>query len=387
MDRELRIGIDLTAHLTHPEAKSGQLVYSASIYIADILDGLCRNGHAGQITIFTYRWAETFLKTRFPGVRIVCVGNRVCDAVNSASGKNLYRKFNMNANIVRTINACDVDLVWNPFLSTRLKQREIQHRTIATVHDFIDYSKAEQAAGFRQAVISASCVMTISEYVKRDCARVFCIPEDRIIVIPNAVRVSGIREEPVPDLAPGYILDVNGFHPHKNTITLIRAFDRIGERTDCTLVLCGGGRDDGYYAELLREIETRQLKNRVRVIYQATDAQVEWLYNHARLFANPSLKEGFGRGPIEAALRCVPVLTSGETALYESTMGLLEYMTDPKSDEAMAGDLLRVLTDGVSYDMQRAKEKYLKAYAPETVAAACWETFEKAAGDARQGND
>ena len=244
MDRDLRIGIDLTAHLTHPEAKSGQLVYSASIYIADILDGLCRNGHAGQITIFTYRWAETFLKTRFPGVRIVCVGNRVCDALNSASGKNLYRKFNMNANIVRKINACDVDLVWDPFLSSSIEDREIQHRTIVTVHDLIGYSKAEKATGFRQAVISASCVMTTSEYVKRDCARAFRIPEDRIAVIPNAVQVSGIREEPVPDLAPGYILDINGFHPHKNPMTLIRAFD------SGTLVLMNNG-DKAVQAEAL----------------------------------------------------------------------------------------------------------------------------------------
>lgn len=43
------------------------------------------------------------------------------------------------------------------------------------------------------------------------------------------------------------------------------------------------------------------------------------LYSNASLFVSPSLMEGFGFTPIEAAIHCVPVVCTKETALYETT--------------------------------------------------------------------
>ena len=382
MNTELRIGIDITSDLTHWEVYYGYPWFSKSIYVLDMLDGLCRNGHAGQMVVFTYRWAEEFLRARFPGIHIVCVGNRLCDTVYRVSGKNIYRHLNMCPNIARTINVCDMDLLWNPFLSVGDGKREIRHRTVETIHDLIEYHPNESADGceaFRHAIASADRLVTISEYVKRECIEAFDFPEDRISVIPNAIQFQDVQEEPVPNLAPGYILDINGYREHKNTITLIRAFERIKDQTDCDLVLCAGSRDEAYYTEMLREIEARRLQNRVTVLYHLSKAQIEWLYNHARLYVNPSLMEGFGRGPVEAALHSVPVLTSKETSLYEITKGLLEYMTNPRDDEEIARSMLRIITNGPSYDMQQVKEIYLKEYTPEAVSVRLWELFEKMA--------
>ena len=383
MNTKLKIGIDMTDALTWREVKKGQFYYSASIYTTDVLDGLCRNGHAEQLVIFTYFWAKAFLKARFPGVRIVCAGNIICDAACRIAGKDFYNKYKRTKKTdPRTINACDVDLVWNPFLSVKIKKRDIRHRTLVTIHDLMEYHPAVQSEdyeGFKHAVTSASHLVTISEYVKKDCITMLGIPEDNISVIPNAIRPPAIQEEPVADLAPGYILCINGFHAHKNALELIRAFDRIKEQTDCSLVLCGGSVDDKFYAEMLQEIEARQLQDRIKILFQIPKAQVEWLYNHARLYVNPSRMEGFGRGPIEAALHGVPVLTSKETSLYEVTMGMLEYITDPTDAEEIAQSMLRILATGPSYDMQQVKETYLKAYAPETVAASLWDVFEKVA--------
>ena len=129
MNTELRIGIDLTSVLFHWEVNLGYPFYSRSIYTLDILDGLCRNGHAGQLVLFTYHWAEEFLRARFPGVRIVCMGNRLFDTAYSVTGKNIYLHLNMSPHITRRINACDVDLLWDPFLSVWNSKREIRHRT------------------------------------------------------------------------------------------------------------------------------------------------------------------------------------------------------------------------------------------------------------------
>ena len=381
MNTKLRIGIDMTDALTRWEVEKGQFLLSRSIYTADILDGLCRNGHADQLVIFTYFWAKDFLKARFPGVRIVCVGNRVCNAACRITGKNVYQKFNMTENISHSINACPVDLVWNPFLRAGIEKREIRHRTVATIHDMMEFRPEEQPdgfKGFKYAVASADHLVTISEHVKKEFfEKLGGVPEDKISVIPNAIQLQNVQEEPVAGLSPGYILCVNGFYVHKNTMAPIRALDRIKEQTDCNLVLCGGSKDEHFYADVLQEIEARQLQDRISVFYQLPKAQVEWLYNHARLYVNPSRMEGFGRGPIEAALHGAPVLTSKETSLYEVTMGLLDYITDPTDTEEIAQDILRMLANGPTYDMKQAKEKYLKAYAPETVAASLWDVFEK----------
>ena len=377
---KLKVGIDMTDAVSWWEVETGQSLFSASIYSMDILEGLCRNGHTKQLVIFAGHWAEDFIRARFPDIRIVSEGNKFYDKVNRITGKNVYEKFNLEYSVLHSMNACHVDLVWNPFLSARIEKREVRHRTVPTVHDLMEYRPEEQPdgfEGFKHAVTSANHLVTISEYVKNDCITTLGIPGDNISVIPNAIRPPAIQEEPVPDLAPGYILGINSFAAHKNTISLIRAFDRIKDQTDCNLVLCAGSRNDNYYENMLQEIEARQLQDRIRIVYQIPKAQVEWLYNHARLYVNPSRMEGFGRGPIEAALHGAPVLTSKETSLYEVTMGLLDYIADPTDTEEIGQDILRMLANGPTYDMKQAKEKYLKAYAPETVAASLWDVFEK----------
>ena len=383
MDKKPRIGVDMTDALTWWEVERGQFLLSRSIYTADILDGLCRNGHADQLVIFTYFWAEDFLKARFPGVRIVCVGNRILNAACRIAGKNFYERFKIPENPVHIINSCHVDLVWNPFLRAGIEKREIRHRTVATIHDMMEFRPEEQPdgfKGFKHAVASAARLVTISEHAKKEfIVKLGGYPEDKISVIPNAIQLQNIQEEPVPGLAPGYILCINGFYVHKNTMAPIRAFDRIKDQTDCNLVLCGGSKDEHFYADVLQEIEARQLQDRIKVFYQIPQEQVEWLYNHARLYVNPSRMEGFVRGPIEAALHGIPVLTSKETSLYEVTMGLLEYVTEPTDAEEMAQHMLRILSNGPTYDIQQVKKIYLKAYAPETVAASLWDVFEKAA--------
>lgn len=59
-------------------------------------------------------------------------------------------------------------------------------------------------------------------------------------------------------------------------------------------------------------------------------------YQFADLFIHPSLLEGFGYPPIEAAIHKTPVLTTKETALYESTMGILNYYEPATDSQALA---------------------------------------------------
>ena len=92
---------------------------------------------------------------------------------------------------------------------------------------------------------------------------------------------------------------------------------------------------------------------------------MRWLYTHADLFVTPSLKEGFGYTPIEAAVLKTPVLVSDIPTLREVTQGKLETF-DPHSPEELAEKMLKMIANPPS-----EKEKddiamfFLKEYSLE----------------------
>lgn len=63
--------------------------------------------------------------------------------------------------------------------------------------------------------------------------------------------------------------------------------------------------------------------------------------------------EGFGYTPIEAAMLETPVLTSKETALYETTMGLLNYYEPVKDYKVLANRIKEILASPPSRDELR----------------------------------
>ncbi|HQN23066.1 MAG TPA: glycosyltransferase [Thermotogota bacterium] len=60
-----------------------------------------------------------------------------------------------------------------------------------------------------------------------------------------------------------------------------------------------------------------------------SDTQRNTLYQNAALFVSPSLCEGFGITPIEAALFGVPVITTRETSIPEATQNFFITMNRP----------------------------------------------------------
>ena len=380
MDREVRLGIDTTHLFSNKDMQSGKPMLSVFFFMTDILGGMVENGHADQITIYTFRYAKKYFEKNFPGVHVACAGNRIFDVLNGVTRKNIYVKFNMGANIVRTVNKTDVDVFWNPFV--RFWRGDMRFKVLGTIHDLEEYhaNKSEYMREFNEMSRSCDHLVTISEYVKKDCMETLGFPDSHIDVIYNAVKPKNLKEVPVPGIEPGYILNVNSYRPHKNMISLILAFNKIKDQVPCNLVFCGGTKDYEHFAEIEDVIAKNHLEDRVQLVFAADEAQVEWLYSNARLFANASLGEGFGRSPIEAAYHETPVLTAKSKALYETTFGMVDYIEDPLDTDEIAQRMLQILENGPSYDVREVKETFLKAYDPRTIAARYWEVIEKLAG-------
>lgn len=109
-----------------------------------------------------------------------------------------------------------------------------------------------------------------------------------------------------------------------------------------------------------------------------SDTQRNTLYQNAALFVSPSLCEGFGITPIEAALFGVPVITTRETSIPEATQNLLHYYEPAIDDTRLAEKILDVLQKEPDPDRMRSnQETFRKAYSPLTIARQYWDCFLK----------
>lgn len=174
------------------------------------------------------------------------------------------------------------------------------------------------------------------------------------------------EEEPVNELqGKPFILDVNRINAYKNPLVLLKAFHNIKDQIPHQLYFKGIHESD-CLEELMSSIRQMHLEDRTIIdTSMRTEGEMRWLYTHADLFVTPSLKEGFGYTPIEAAVLKTPVLVSDIPTLREVTQGKLETF-DPHLPEELAEKMLKMIANPPS-----EKEKddiamfFLKEYSLE----------------------
>jgi alpha-1,3-rhamnosyl/mannosyltransferase len=136
---------------------------------------------------------------------------------------------------------------------------------------------------------------------------------------------------------------VGTLEPRKNHARMIRAFEGLPERfSDLRLVLAGGW---GWRCRPIREaIQASPARARIRVLGTVPDADLMALYQLARVFAFPSLYEGFGIPLLEAMAAGTPILTSNVASMPE-VAGDAALCVDPRSVDALRSGLERLLED------------------------------------------
>ena len=194
--------------------------------------------------------------------------------------------------------------------------------------------------------------IVISDFVREDVRKTYpFISPRKLNTIYNGVVVDQLPQK--RDTLPvkgKYLLYVSSLMEHKNVMTLLRAFNRLKDKIPHTLVIIGKTRPV-WTEKALPFIQEENLSSRIyHVTKPVSDETLAQYYNQADLFIHPSLMEGFGNTPIEAAIYGTPVLTNKETALFETTMGLLNYYEPATDDKAMANEIERLLTNPISLD-------------------------------------
>ena len=233
-------------------------------------------------------------------------------------------------------------------------------RTVLTVHD-LTFERAPDAAPpqllrFLKRVVPHSVrrahhLIADSQATARDLMALYDVRPERITVIYSGVdaRFRPVdAPSPASSFAPGgapFVLTVGTLQPRKNHLTLVRAFAQVAPQLpDLHLVIAGG--KGWMYDQVIAEVARLNLVERVRFIGFVNDADLPALYRAARVFAFPSLYEGFGLPPLEAMACGVPVVASNASSLPE-VVGDAGLLVNPLDVDGLAGALLRAVTDDV----------------------------------------
>lgn len=232
-------------------------------------------------------------------------------------------------------------------------------RRVVTVHDLIYARFPDAHAGIRDkgmrvlvplGVRRSDRVIADSESTREDLLSLVGIPAERVDVVPLGLGTVQ-RERPMAerevrekfDLGERpVLLSLSAKRPHKNLLALIGALARLEPQQRPVLVLPGYATP--HEAELRARALALGVEGDVRFPAWVSAAELEGLWKITRAFLFPSLYEGFGLPVLEAMARGVPVACADASSLPE-VAGEAALLFDPRSEEAIADALRRLLTD------------------------------------------
>lgn len=208
-----------------------------------------------------------------------------------------------------------------------------QARMTVLIHDTIPLdlphlqrpgAQVEAEAKLRRAALHADLIICTSATSRADVTRHMIrlgrlppLLTAHLGVDPVQPDRAGLPEQ--LDLVRPYFVTVGTIEPRKNHALLLDIWDSLGTEAP-NLLICGsrGWRNAGVFERLDRLRDTPGA--RVIEVADLGDAAIAALLQGSRGLLFPSLAEGFGLPPIEAAALGVPVLC-GDLAVYRETLG------------------------------------------------------------------
>lgn len=240
-------------------------------------------------------------------------------------------------------------IFWSPHYNIPLLYKG---KLLVTIHDVFHLAMKQFVHGltkklyaafmFNRVKYKADKILTVSQFTKEQLLTHLHIPVKKIVVTHNGINKKWFvhNELKSPSSVP-YLLYVGNVKPHKNLVTLIKAFKRIESNTNCDLIIVG--KKDGFItsdADIQRV--TEQYKTRIHFTGFVSDNVLMNYIQHASLFVFPSLYEGFGLPPLEAMASGIPVAVSDIPPLHEVCGDVADFF-NPLNEEEMAMTILNAL--------------------------------------------
>ena len=265
----------------------------------------------------------------------------------------------------------------------------VSGKVIDTIHDltYLRYPETMSTSnlirlqeGVQRSLACSDRVVVNSEFVKTEVVRELGFDESLIDVIyPAAVEdnADDLPQEYLKEkwgIDKPYVLYLGTIEPRKNTNRLIQAYERMSRELEHPpmLVLAGG---KGWKSEETYRLAESTLPGQILFTGYINASEKRLLYQNARLFAFPSLYEGFGMPVLEAMRYGIPVVCSSSSSLPEVAGDGARFVAPTDVDD-IANALLEVYTDSARaeelslrgrvqaerFSWDRSAEKLMKVY-------------------------
>jgi glycosyltransferase involved in cell wall biosynthesis len=316
-------------------------------------------------------------------------------SVERVCSSSRYYSVREQVELPRLLRRHKTDLLHSPHFNIPLAR---PCTTVVTIHDVI-YLACKQDMPSRlgrfyyHAMMAASIrladrILTDSEFSKKDIVRYLHADPEKIEVVYPAVdpafeRVNdGARLEAIRSryrLDEEYIFYAGIYKPRKNHAGLLGAFRELLKSGVKAKLVIAGPLADG-------EAELRRLASELGVLEKVIftgfvpDSDLQALYSAARVYACPSLYEGFGFTVLEAMACGVPVVCSTETSLPE-VAGEAALYADSENPQEFAAALHRAFSEtDLRRGMIEKGFKNCRRFSWSKAAAAALDVYHSAVG-------
>jgi len=243
------------------------------------------------------------------------------------------------------------------------------------------------------AAKKSAYVVTPTQYASNQLVKYTGINSNKIQVIGEAPKTidTSISDNETTAIVKqilnlDYILHIGTLEKRKNLTALIQAFKIVRENgfPNLKLVLVGKASnkitlDDS--RAIKEAIMQQQSTNEVILTDYLCDAEVQQLYQKAKLYVFPSINEGFGIPVLEAFKYQVPVVIANNTCLPE-VAGQGAKSFNPFSVQEMANAMSTLLKDEALRQSYIEKgNAQLQNFSWKKTSAALMQLFKKAVAD------
>lgn len=183
-------------------------------------------------------------------------------------------------------------------------------------------------------------IVTVSDFSLNEYQKLYGKNSRFIVVCRQYVRL-GISAEttaPVPGIKGPFLLTIGALEKRKNHLRIIEAYKRSGlHEKGVSYVYCGAR---GVGADAIGAAAAATPG--VHALGYVSEDQLRWLFRNAAGMVLPSLLEGFGLPPLEAAQEGLISVVSRGTVQEESMDGNA-ILVDPYDPDSIADGMIRLL--------------------------------------------
>lgn len=241
---------------------------------------------------------------------------------------------------------------------------------ITTIHDLNHVVLSENYSIFHRVYYSvllarkikrAKAVITVSQFSQQEIINFFQTNKEHVKVIHNGIsetfhnyqaRDNHLNQLILKqyELPERYILSIGNKKPHKNILKLVEAWSKSSIQLPLVLL-------SDFDTQLVALAEKFHKKHNLHFLRFVPNEALPAIYAGADLFVYPSMYEGFGFPPLEAAACGVPVIVSKCSSLPEVMQDCALYI-----DPSNADDIARTLEHALNKKGEQT-ERILKGLA------------------------